>query len=346
MMNANMIDDMIKDYNHAELGRIQFSGSVLFRLENEAKFENSYGFANRSDKVKNTTSTRFSIASGCKIFTAIAIGQLVQKGLLAFDTLLTDLKIQELNQLDSRITVHHLLTHTSGIPDYYDEELMTEYESLWKSVPMYTIASPKCLLPLFINNAMKFEPGTKFSYSNAGFIVLGLIVEKLSGVSFIEYVQENIFQACGMIDSGYFRMDQLPERTALGYVGNDDNWKTNIYSIPIVGGPDGGAYTTVHDLVKFWSALMRGQLLSKSITEQMLYPHAQDSEYIYYGYGVWMTIIDNKIFKYFVMGADPGVVMQSSYYPKLKAEAHVLANVGNGADLIASRIDEMLFQQL
>ncbi|MFD0712160.1 serine hydrolase domain-containing protein [Paenibacillus sp. GCM10027626] len=152
--------------------------------------------------------------------------------------------------------------------------------------------------------------------------MLGLIVEKLTGLSFNDYIEENIFRACGMNESGYFRMDQLPDRTAIGYVGNDDNWKTNIYSIPIVGGPDGGAYPTVYDLVKFWNSLMRNRLLSKSLTEQMLYPHAQDSEYIHYGYGVWITIINNEIFKYFVMGGDPGVVIQSSYYPALKAEAH------------------------
>nr|WP_230202498.1 serine hydrolase [Paenibacillus ihumii] len=340
-MDAGIIEEIIKKHNQKENGQVQFSGAVLFASGSEAKFENCYGFANRSDKIKNTTNTRFGIASGCKIFTAVAICQLVQKGLLEFDTLISDLEI-DLDQLDPRITVHHLLTHTSGIPDYYDEEFMTDYESLWRTVPMYSITSPKCFLPLFQNRPMKFDPGTQFSYSNAGFIVLGLIVERLTGLSFNDYVEENIFRACGMQDSGYFRMDQLPERTAIGYVGNDDHWKTNIYSIPIVGGPDGGAYTTVHDLVKFWNALMKNQLLSKSVTERMLFPHVQDSGVIHYGYGVWITVINNEIFKYFVMGGDPGVVMQSSYYPELKAEAHILANVGQGAGSIASRMDEIL----
>ncbi|GFN31440.1 hypothetical protein PCURB6_17000 [Paenibacillus curdlanolyticus] len=251
----------------------------------------------------------------------------------------------KLGQLDPAITVHHLLTHTSGIPDYHDEEMMTGYEEIWTTVPMYHVTSPKCFLPLFQNHPMKFKPGTRFSYSNAGFIMLGLIVEQLTGLSFNDYVEQNIFQACGMNDSGYFRMDRLPERTALGYVGNDDHWKTNQYSIPNVGGPDGGAYTTVYDLAKFWNALMNYQLLSKSLTERMLTPHAQDDEFIHYGYGVWMTMINNEIFKYFVMGGDPGVVMQSSYYPRLNAEAHVLANVDRGAGIIASRIDEALLSR-
>ncbi|MFF2093111.1 serine hydrolase domain-containing protein [Paenibacillus sp. NPDC058174] len=337
-------NEIVKKHNQEENQRMQFSGAILFRAEDETKFENSYGFANRSDKIKNRPNTRFGIASGSKIFTAIAICQLVQKGLLEFDTKLCDLELN-LNQFDPTITVHHLLTHTSGIPDYFDEEFMSDYESLWKTVPMYNVNSPKSFLPLFRNNPMKFEPGTQFSYSNAGFIVLGLIVEKLTGLSFNDYVEENIFRACEMNDSGYYHMNQLPERTAIGYVGNDDNWKTNIYSIPIVGGPDGGAYTTVYDLSKFWSSLMKNQLLSKSLTERILSPHVQDSEFIHYGYGVWITMINNEIFKYFVMGGDPGVVMQSSYYPEMKAELHVLANVDRGAGLIATRINEVLLSK-
>ncbi|MFC6331869.1 serine hydrolase domain-containing protein [Paenibacillus septentrionalis] len=354
------IDEIIKKHNQEEQGRIQFSGAILISTKGEINYENSCGFSNRSDKIKNTTNTRFGIASGCKIFTAIAICQLVEKGLLDFNTSLGDIGI-DLGQLDSAITVHHLLAHTSGIADYFDEEFMTDYEGLWKTMPMYTMTSPKCFLPMFKHSPSKFAPGTQFSYNNAGFIVLGLIVEKLSGLSFNHYVQEHIFLPCGMHDSGYFSMDQLPERTAIGYVGNDGNWKTNIYAIPIVGGPDGnwktniyaipivggpdgGAYTTVHDLDKFWNALMENRLLSKELTEKMLYPHARESEYIHYGYGVWMIIDHNKVFKFFVMGSDPGVVMQSSYYPASKTQAHVIANANSGASFIASQIDANLFE--
>lgn len=338
------IDEIIREYNQDENRKINFSGAILYATGNETNFENSYGFANRSDSIRNTMNTRFGIASGCKVFTAIAICQLVEKGLLEFSTRVADLGIN-LNGLDPKVTVHHLLTHTSGIPDYFDEELMTDYESLWQTVPMYNITSPKSFLPLFLNNPMKFDPGTQFSYSNSGFIVLGLIVEKITGLDFNTYVQNRIFKICDMNDSGYFRMDQLPDRTAIGYVGNDDNWKTNIYSIPVVGGPDGGAYSTVYDLNKFWNALISNRLISENVTKQMLLSHAQDNVHIHYGYGVWITIINGEVFKYFIMGGDPGGVMLSSYYPKLKAEVHVLSNVDEGAGLIASRIDELLLSK-
>ncbi|MGM0881844.1 MAG: serine hydrolase domain-containing protein [Bacillota bacterium] len=338
------IENIIKAYNQEE--NIPFSGALLIGNQSGTLFEQGYGYANRSEMIKNMTNTRFGMASGCKIFTAIAICQLVEKRLLDFDTLLSDCLDISFPNFDPRITVHHLLTHSSGIPDYFDEEIMNDYADLWKSVPMYSMTSPKCFLPMFQNNEMKFAPGERFSYSNAGFIVLGLIVEQITGMTFQEYVQEHIFRVCGMNDTGYFRMDQLPERTAVGYIDSGLTgltWKTNIYAVPIVGGPDGGAFTTVNDLVKFWNALMANLLLSKRLTEKMLSPHIRDTDYVHYGYGVWILKLNNEIFKYYVMGSDPGVEMQSSFYAKSKLHAHILANIGNGAGSIATQIDEAIY---
>lgn len=112
---------------------------------------------------------------------------------------------------------------------------MTEYAYLWNSLPMYSMTSTQSFLPMFQNNEMKFPPGERFSYSNAGFIILGLIIEEITGLTFQEYVQENVFNICGMNDTGYFRLDQLPERTAVGYIDHGLTWSSNIYSIPIVG---------------------------------------------------------------------------------------------------------------
>lgn len=346
MINKAIIREIIQNhnenYNEQEPCDTPFSGAVLVSSKEEACVEEGYGFANRSDSIYNTVHTRFAIASGCKLFTAIAICQLVDKGDLDFNTLLSELNIDGLNHFDPHITVHHLLTHTSGIPDYFDEDYMTDFEALWDTVPMYKLTSPRCFLPLFTNKSMKFKPGARFSYSNSGFIILGLIVEALTGLAFNDYVEKNIFKACHMSDSGYFRMDQLPERTAIGYIVEGQNWRTNQYSLPLVGGPDGGAYTTAYDLNTCWTALLKNKLLSKSMTEQLLFPHVQASEYTHYGYGVWLTIINNNVVKYFVMGADPGVAMQSSYYPTLRAQAHILSNTDSDVDRLAAEIDETL----
>jgi len=149
-----------------------------------------------------------------------------------------------------------------------------------------------------------------------------------------------------MVDSGYYRMDQLPERTAIGYIDNDDaTWKTNFYSLPIKGGPDGGAFTTVHDFVKFWDALFNHQLLSLEYTNLLLTPHVKDDDQTYYGYGVWILMHDNAIFKYYVMGSDPGVIMQSSVYPMSNIHAHIIGNINKGAGMIARQIDEVIRHQ-
>ena len=139
---------------------------------------------------------------------------------------------------------------------------MDDFEELWEMLPMYKIKEGKNFLPLFQNENMKFAPGERFSYNNAGFILLGLIVEKISGVKFTEYIEKNVFEPCNMSDSGYFSMDNLPERTALGYVFDEvrGSYKTNIYSLPIVGGADGGAFTTAEDMVKFWVTKLLRQI--------------------------------------------------------------------------------------
>lgn len=331
------IEDIIRKHNETH----PFSGAILVKNE-EMILDKGYGYAIRSERINNTSNTRFGIASGCKIFTAIAICQLVQDGVLSFETYLKDCVNVSFPNFDDGITLHHLLTHSAGIPDYFDEEYMDDFEALWKGLPMYSVKSPKDFLPMFQDGQMKFSPGEAFSYNNAGFIILGLVIEHVTGFEFTEYVEKNIFQKCGMLDSGYFRMDQLPERTAIGYTGNDQSWKSNIYSVPIKGGPDGGAFTTVHDLHKFWDALFSNQLLSPDYTRILLTPHTKENEHIYYGYGIWIMMFDNTIFKYFVMGSDPGVTMQSSVYAKSKIHAHIIGNIDKGAGMIASKIDEFI----
>ncbi|MFF2886210.1 serine hydrolase domain-containing protein [Paenibacillus sp. NPDC057967] len=339
MRLANQIEAIVQDFN--DKAAMSFSGSLRVNANGE-RFEQSYGFANRSEGIRNNADTRFGIASGCKIFTAVAIAQLVEQGKLAYDSLLKDVVDHSFPAFDPRVNVHHLLTHTSGVPDYFDEETMSHYEDLWNTIPTYRIKSPSDFLPLFDTQEMKFAPGERFSYCNSGFVLLGLIVEKISGQSFTSYIEEHIFRSCGMDDSGYFAMDRLPERTALGYIGTDTDWRTNQFSIPIIGGADGGAYTTVRDLDRFWDALLSFRLLSEESTALLLHPHAASNEHTSYGYGVWITIIDGKPFKYFVMGSDPGVVMLSSAYLQSGAYAHVLANVERGSGIIASGIDRLL----
>ncbi|MVO99535.1 serine hydrolase domain-containing protein [Paenibacillus lutrae] len=336
------INELIKKQNET----LPYSGAVLVYKEDEEVFEQGYGYANRSERTQNTAHTRFAMASGCKIFTAVAICQLVQDGRITFDSYLKDCVGVPLPAFDPEITIHHLLTHSSGVPDYFDEEVMSDYEELWTHIPAYSMQSPRDFLPMFQDKAMTFSPGGQFSYNNSGFILLGLIVEHVTGLEFTTYVEKNIFQTCGMSDSGYFRMDQLPERTALGYIDEGATWRTNVFSVPVQGGPDGGAYTTVYDLEKFWKALLNHKLLTPAYTDLLFTPHIRASEYIYYGYGVWIVKKAGAIFKYYVMGSDPGVIMHSSVYPELNIHAHMMGNINKGAGLIAQKLDELIYPNL
>lgn len=321
---------------------LSFSGAFYAKNRDEI-ITGSYGFRNRAEKLKNQADTRFAIASGCKLFTAVAIARLVEMGKIDFETKLQDCIAEDFPHFDKNITVHHLLTHTSGVPDYFDEEEMDDFELLWESFPMYGIRAPKDFLPLFQHRKMQSNLGSPFQYNNSGYILLGLIVEQVGNCSFPSFVEENIFKAAGMSDSGYFEMDCLPARTALGYVEKTNgHWKTNIYAVPAKGGPDGGAYVTVKDMAKFWEALRSYQLLSEKTTQQVLKPReCVDAEgNIYYGYCGYMELDDNKeVIKYIQMGYDPGVNFRAVHYPENEKTIIVCSNESEGAYELLNEIE-------
>lgn len=147
-----------------------FSGAFYVKKQDEI-ITGSNGFRNRAEKLENQVDTRFSIASGCKLFTAVAIAKLVEMGKIAFETKLQDCVMEEFPFFDKNITIHHLLMHTSGIPDYFDEEEMDDYEQLWESLPMYKVREPKDFLPLFQHKKMQGRPGDSFQYNNSGYIL-------------------------------------------------------------------------------------------------------------------------------------------------------------------------------
>lgn len=339
-MKRNIIDKI-----HNLQSNNQFSGTALVKNEDQIIVEVSYGYANRSEQIKNQTDTRYGIASGCKLFTSIAICQLVEEGEISFDSTLRDCLDVKFPHFDDTITIHHLLTHTSGIPDYFDEEVMDDFEELWIKYPMYHIRCLKDFLPLFQNEHMKSAVSERFHYNNAGYILLGLIVEQASGLTFTDYVEKRIFKKAGMLDSGYFAFDSLPERVALGYIDKaDGTWKTNVYSLPVKGGSDGGAFVTVTDMSRLWEALINYRLINKAITIQLLTAHTQVKENSFYGYGLWIKKNGNLISKYHIMGYDPGVSFHSAYYPDSSFKVIVCSNKSEGAFDIMDGIEEELLK--
>ena len=338
MLNSKNITELIKKHHEPE----PFSGIVSLTQGDEVVYQQGFGYAIRSEKIPNQVNTRFQTASGCKIFTGVAICQLIERGKLALDTRLTDCVDIEFPNFSPAITIRHLLTHSSGITSYFEEDLNPDYESLWRDLPQYRVRNPKDFLPLFQHKAMKFQPGARFEYNDGGFILLGLVIEDVSGRKFADYIQEEIFAPAGMHDSGYFAADQLPARTAYAYIKNEDgSWRTNFFAVPIVGGPDGGAYVTAPDMVRFWKTLKQNKFLSVQMAETLLSPHMTTSEetpHIAYGYGVWLERQKRKTKKYFVEGYDPGVALRSAVYPETKMS---LTMIGNTSDSLWA-----LFNQL
>jgi CubicO group peptidase (beta-lactamase class C family) len=310
--------------------REPFSGVVSVRERGEVVVERAFGLAHRAERIPNTVGTRFGIASGTKSLTAIAVAQLVEQGRLAFDARLADCLDVSLPRFDPGVTLHQLLTHSAGIPDYFDEAVMDDYEALWRERPMYRFRTPSDFLPLFADLPMKAAPGTTWAYNNAGYVLLGLVVERATGMPFTAYVERHVLRACGMSSSGFFPLDRLPGGTARGYLPTGDGgWRTNAYAVPIVGGADGGAFTTAHDLAALWDALLGGRLVGEATLARMLTPHWRtDPERGdgHYGYGLWIRQRDGRPVSYAMVGEDPGVAFSSTYFPDSGVLCSLLGN--------------------
>lgn len=322
-----------------------FSGVISVRQQGRVLYERAAGYADRSNKVENTLETRFGIASGTKFLTALAIGKLIAAQKLSFSTKLKDCLALNFPRYSPEITIRHLLTHTSGIPDYYDEEKITDFDDFTLSLPWYELNGPRDYLAVFPDEAMKFPPGTRFSYSNGGYILLGVMIEEVTGLKYQEYVEQAIFKAIGMNRSGYFALNQLPEKTALGYIEEAGGWRTNIYNLPIVGASDGGAFTTVEDLATLWKAFWGYEILPKELVEIYAKPYVKaemEGEQTYYGHGLWLSEAAGRKWEVYITGCDAGISVKSSVMRDDDLQITVISNTTHGAWPILRDLDRVL----
>ena len=311
-----------------------FSGAVSIHHGDLVLYERAAGYADRSNKIANSLDTRFGIASGTKFFTALAIGKLIAAKKLSLSTRLHDCLALDFPHYSPEITIGHLLTHTSGIPDYFDEEKVADFDHFFVGRPWYELKGPRDYLPVFPDEPMKFAPGTRFSYSNGGYILLGVVIEEVTGLPYQHFVEQAIFQAIGMKRSGYFAFNRLPEQTALGYIEDADGWRTNIYNLPIVGASDGGAYTTVADLTTLWKAFWGNEILPPDLVKIFATPHVRartDGEGLHYGHGLWIKVGADGQPEIYMTGGDAGVSFRSSVKHASHLQVTVLSNTTNGA---------------
>ena len=320
-----------------------FSGVISVRKDREIIVQNSYGYADINNKVPNEIDTKFATASAGKVFVAVGILQLIENEKLSFDDTIGNILDFDLKSIDRGITIRQLLNHTSGIPDYFDESIMEDYAELWKDFPNYRIRKSMDIVPLFINKPMKYKAGEKFQYNNTGFVVLGLIIEKIAGMLFDDYLSKNIFQPCVMLNTGYYELDRLPAKCANSYIFDENrkDFYTNIYSVDVKGTGAGGAFTTVIDVEKFWDNLLDGKILSKNLLEKMLSLQS-NSDDNYYGYGIWLEETREGRLEPWFQGSDPGVSFLSSYDRDQKINITIISNTGNNVWEIREKITEIM----
>jgi CubicO group peptidase (beta-lactamase class C family) len=320
-----------------------FRGCIQISNNKQPVFTQAYGYADFPNQIPNTLETKFATASAGKVFVAVSILQLVENGKLCLQDTLGNILPLDWRKIDTNITVEQLLMHTSGIPDYFDESVMSEYEDLWKDFPNYRIRTNADLLPLFLHKPMMYPRGTKFQYNNTGFVVLAMMIEAVTNQPFDIYLQSNVFNPCGMDSTGYYEMDSLPAKCANSYIFERarNRFRTNIYSVDAKGTGAGGAFTTVGDIQKFWDALLSYKLIAQKTTFEMLRCHNGNEEAGYYGYGIWLEPTDNGYSPYF-QGCDPGVSFISYYEPSVNVTITLVSNYGDNVWKLLRSIRECI----
>ena len=238
----------------------RFAGAVLVARAGKPIFEAAYGLADRDKRTPNTLDTRFRLGSMNKMFTATSVLQLVQAGKIKLDApLATYLPDYPNKELASKVTIHHLLTHTGGTGDIFGPDYETH------RLELRTLAD---YVNLYGNRPLAFEPGSRWDYSNYGFILLGRVIERVSGMSYYDYVAKHVFAPAGMQSTGSEPEDSVVRTRAVGYMrGPAGTWQTNANTLPWRGTSAGGGYSTVGDLLRFAEALRGHKLLDARHTE-------------------------------------------------------------------------------
>lgn len=238
----------------------EFSGVVLLARDGKPVLSKAYGLASKKYNVPNRLDTKFNIGSINKSFTSVAVAQLAKDGKLKLDYTMDKYLTDFPTNKASKITIRQLLNHQSGLGDFFGEK----YISMSKGM----LRKNSDFIPLFVGNPLEFEPGSDQKYSNAGYVMLGAIIEKVSGQSYYDYVRERIFKPLGMMDTDSYAIDEETPNIATGYTRHRDDEnlpdsverRSNVETLPARGSAAGGGYSTAGDLLKFVLALQNNTI--------------------------------------------------------------------------------------
>ncbi len=242
----------------------EFSGAVLIAKNRNVVFSRAYGLADRDRRLLNAVDTRFRIGSMNKMFTAVAILQLVEAGEIKLSAPLGEYLTEYPHRdVASKVTIHHLLTHTGGTGDIFGPLFAAHRKEL---------RTHSDYIELFGNRGLQFQPGSSWAYSNYGFVLLGAVIERVTAGSYYDYVQKHIYEPAGMTRTGSLAEDEAVPDRSIGYMRRPgtNRWVANTHTLPYRGTSAGGGYSTVADLARFADALISHKLLSPQSTKRLI----------------------------------------------------------------------------
>lgn len=309
-----------------------FSGSVLLAKDGKVLYSGAFGSANKDFGVKNTIDTKFNLGSMNKMFTSVVIAQLVEQGKLSYEDPLSKFLPDFPNAAAAKkVKIKHLLTHTSGLGSYFNDEFFRSSRDRFRSVDD--------MMQLAKGDSLAFEPGTRWSYSNTGMLVLGKVIEIVTKQDYFDYVREHIAKPSGMMRTDAFELDGVNENLAIGYEKEyaDDgtkSYRNNIFMHVIRGGPAGGGYSTAPDLLRFAEALTSGKLISSATYELMTTPKP-DVNSPTYGYGFQLQSLSGTAGH---SGGFPGISSNLDIFKGTGYVAVVMSNYGDTGQTVVEKI--------
>lgn len=311
----------------AAVAKHAFTGVATIDVGERRVLERCEGFVHRGLEVPMTAGTRIAIASGSKGFTALAVMRLVEDGRVRLDQRVRELLGDDLPLVDDAVTIEHLLTHTSGIGDYLDEEADWEPEDYVLSVPPHALTTAAAFLPMLDGHEQQLPPGERFSYCNGGYMVLAVLLERVTGEVFHDVVRRLVLEPAGLERTGFLPLNALPADAAPGYVA-DAGDLVNTLHLPILGNGDGGAFTTASDMHRFWLALLDGRIVSREGVAAMTRPRFDvPDEGKRFGCGFWLHPTHEALI---LEGYDAGASFRSTHLVGARTTVSVLGNSSEG----------------
>jgi CubicO group peptidase (beta-lactamase class C family) len=316
---AQNIDSRMDQIVQSYVSGKQFMGSVLVARGDTVLFSKGYGSANLEWGVPVAPNTKFRLGSLTKQFTAASILLLEERGKLSVDDPVKKY-MPDAPAAWAKMTIYNVLTHTAGIPNFTS---FPDYLST-----MGQPATPEKLVARFRDKPLDFEPGEKFNYSNSGYVLLGYLIEKISGESYQSFLQKNIFTPLGMKDSGYDSNSAVIERRASGYGASPSGITNAPYIDMTIPFSAGALYSTTEDLLRWEQGLFGGKLLKADSLKKMTTPFKND-----YAFGLLVhTVNGHKLIEH--DGGVNGFATRLNYFPEDKLVVVGLANLGNPAPIV------------